>query len=995
MNNELWQQAKEIFDEARQLSGSDQAKFLDERCSKDPALRAEVEKLLSSYDSDFLEENALNAAEALIDPALATGQTIGRYRISGLIGSGGMGQVFLAEDTELDRPVAFKILHGGVANDEERVRRFIQEARAASALNHPNILTIHEIGSFEGSRFIVSEYVHGRTLREQMRDGVSAAESLTIACQIATALKAAHAAGIIHRDIKPENIMIRQDGLVKVLDFGLAKLTEADDRPIDQNSVAASILETSPGLVMGTVAYMSPEQARGQSVDLRTDLWSLGIVLHEMLTGDTPYKGEAVTELVAAILTSDATPIEIESIPAGMQPICRRLLAKERDSRYQSAHDLLTDLEGEKDRMKYAIDSKKYVTVSSTDERRTQIIGPRRTLSAEYVVHQVTRHKYLTLSVVFTIMFVALGLTVYRYNAATNQDSNTSSPAFLINAATTEKDLKFSKLPISGPSAEISISPDGKYVAYTDKKGINLLELATNVSILTSELPPADGEWGLTFSPDNKFIYYVYEVNADFGSDKIMRVPVHGGKPEVITGESPDSWFGLSSDGSKLVFVRQLNGGRGGEEIVLANSDGSNKRTLEKTSPGTEIPTAPIFSPDDKTVACPIAFKEANTQYFKLIGYSTGGGDSRTISDKHWREISGGVWLPNGNLVIAAADASSDSQAVSQLWNISPDGQARALTSGLVGYRGLGATRDGTILVSHQIKTDNNLWMLPNNESSKAQQVTSSGEIRGGFAYASDGRIIIGSNITGNADLWMINVDKADRKRLTNEGGVNVQPVISPDNKYIVFCSNRGDGKIRLYRMDMDGQNARRLADQAGDIIPYTSRISIDGKSVFYVEVHDGKADTIRKVPIDGGEAVTVAKPPDGWEFTTLDINRTDGRFAYGLTRKSNGPSEYKIEIASADGKKTERIIDLPPELGSRNTRWMPDGGAVAVLEKSGFGQTEVWRVPIDGKGKPSKLTDFRTPVTNNFLWTPDGKFMLASRGTRAYEAVLIRVSAN
>jgi Tol biopolymer transport system component len=394
-------------------------------------------------------------------------------------------------------------------------------------------------------------------------------------------------------------------------------------------------------------------------------------------------------------------------------------------------------------------------------------------------------------------------------------------------------------------------------------------------------------------------------------------------------------------------------------------------------------------------VACPISFKEANAQYFKIVGYNVGGGEPRTISDKHWREISGGVWLPNGNLVIAAVDAASDSQAVPQLWNISSDGQAKALTSGLVGYRGLSATRDGTVLVTHQLKTENDLWMLPNNDSSKAQQITGSGEIRGGFAYAPDGRIIIGSNITGNADLWMINVDKADRKRLTNEGGVNVQPVISPDNKYVVFSSNRGDGKIRLYRMDMDGQHVKRLTDQTGDIIPYTSRISLDGKSIFYVEVHDGKADMIKNVSIDGGEAVTVANPPDGWEFTTLDINRSDGRFAYGLTRKLNGPSEYKIEIASANGKTVERLIDLPPELGSRNTRWMPDGRAVAVLEKSGFGSTEVWQVPIEGKGKPGKITDFRTPVTNNFLWSPDGKFMLASHGTRSYEAVLIRTSAN
>ena len=229
MNKATWQRVKEIFDEAHELADEARAEFVESSCKGDAELRSEVEKLLASYDSDFLEETALGPADALIEPQLAAGQTIGRYRIKRLIGTGGMGQVFLADDTELDRKVAFKVIHREVAADAERVRRFIQEARAASALNHPNILTIHEIGTFDGARFIVSEYIDGETLRERMRRGLNAADSVEIACQVAAALDAAHSAGIVHRDIKPENIMLRKDGFVKVLDFGLAKLTAADD----------------------------------------------------------------------------------------------------------------------------------------------------------------------------------------------------------------------------------------------------------------------------------------------------------------------------------------------------------------------------------------------------------------------------------------------------------------------------------------------------------------------------------------------------------------------------------------------------------------------------------------------------------------------------------------------------------------------------------------------------------------------------------------------
>src|SRR5438105_12482224 len=260
MNTQDWQTVKQIFGEVLALTPTERAAYLDRTCSSDEELRSQVERLLASYDSDFLENNIVDSADLLIKTALTAGQAIGRYRIREQIGTGGMGQVFLADDTELDRPVAFKVLHRDVAEDKERVRRFIQEARAASALNHPNILTIHEIGTFEGARFIVSEYVNGETLRERMRSGLTSAESLDITCQIATALQAAHSAGIVHRDIKPENIMLRQDGLVKVLDFGLAKLTELDDQPIDANAPPLSRLQTSPGLIMGTVAYMSPEQ---------------------------------------------------------------------------------------------------------------------------------------------------------------------------------------------------------------------------------------------------------------------------------------------------------------------------------------------------------------------------------------------------------------------------------------------------------------------------------------------------------------------------------------------------------------------------------------------------------------------------------------------------------------------------------------------------------------------------------------------------------------
>jgi serine/threonine protein kinase len=352
MNQENWQEAKRIFNDALKLPANERAAYLDEVCAGHPALGGQVKTLLESYESGFLEETAVHRVTEIIGGnALKVGQKIGHYEIRETLGAGGMGEVFLAEDTELRRLVAIKILHTEVAEDKERVSRFIREARAASALNHPNILTIHEIGKFEDSRFIVSEYVKGETLRERLQqENLDITESLEIATQVAAALQAAHEAGIVHRDIKPENIIIRKDGLVKVLDFGLAKLLEplAAAGGFSAVSAASTLPEvrTNPGMVMGTVAYMSPEQARGVAVDARTDIWSLGVCLYEMLSGKLPFPGDTTSDIIASILKTEAEPLENlkEEIPRQLEEICFTSLAKELDERYQTAQEFLQDL---------------------------------------------------------------------------------------------------------------------------------------------------------------------------------------------------------------------------------------------------------------------------------------------------------------------------------------------------------------------------------------------------------------------------------------------------------------------------------------------------------------------------------------------------------------------------------------------------------------------------------------------------------------------------
>src|SRR6185369_4176196 len=342
-----WQRVKEIFEGALERQGDERAAFLDRACDGDAEVREEVESFLRSYEvaGSFMESPAI--AHADLEQKLTPGQRVGHYQIVNLIGEGGMGEVYLANDTILGRRVALKVLPTFVSKDPERLRRFTQEARAASRLSHPNVCVVHEIGETEDGRpFIAMEYVEGVTLRQRMRShAMKLGDVLDIAIQIADALTAAHEAGIVHRDIKPENIVIRPEGYLKILDFGLAKLTERY-KGVSHATMSTLLFDSSPGTVIGTAAYMSPEQARGVDVDERTDVWGLGVVLYEMASGRAPFTGETATDVVVAIVERDQLPISqfVEGTPPELERIVRKALRKDRNERYQIVKEMAIDL---------------------------------------------------------------------------------------------------------------------------------------------------------------------------------------------------------------------------------------------------------------------------------------------------------------------------------------------------------------------------------------------------------------------------------------------------------------------------------------------------------------------------------------------------------------------------------------------------------------------------------------------------------------------------
>jgi serine/threonine-protein kinase len=436
MTPERWKLIDQLFHAALQREPGRRAAFVAESCAGDETLQKEIEDLLVSHDQSesFIETSAADVAAELLaedKPGLAAGQAVGPYKVVNLLGEGGMGQVFLGTDTRLGRPVALKVLPRQFTIDPERVRRFEQEARAASALNHPNIVTIHEIGRFNGTRFIVTEFVEGQTLRQLMNEKpLTLNEALNVAIQIAGALSAAHGAGIVHRDIKPENIMLRADGYVKILDFGLAKLTELRT---DSEREGPTLLQSNPGLVMGTVQYMSPEQARGETVDARTDIWSLGALLYELICGHVPFSGETPSHVMVSLMETELPPLTNHTnVPAELERIVTKALRKNRKERYQTSKELAHDLENLKQelqieaRLKGSLqpqaDSKE--RTASRDRRegfartpaaRTVDIGVAHpTSSAEYLVTEIKRRK-VTAMFASALLIVAVAATAYFF----------------------------------------------------------------------------------------------------------------------------------------------------------------------------------------------------------------------------------------------------------------------------------------------------------------------------------------------------------------------------------------------------------------------------------------------------------------------------------------------------------------------------------------------------------------------------------------------------
>ena len=887
------------------------------------------------------------------------GQIISHYRIVERLGGGGMGVVYKAEDTQLGRLVALKFLPDDVAQDSQALERFRREARAASSLNHPNICTIHEIGEFEGRPFIVMEYLPGHSLREVIFGGPLETERLVdLASEVADALDAAHAKNIVHRDIKPANIFVTDRGHAKILDFGLAKIFALTGAKSGESRTLSDQHLTSPGTALGTVAYMSPEQALGKELDGRSDLFSFGAVLYEMASGTMPFRGDTAAALFNSILSKEPSPLGRlnPNLPAELDRIIGKALEKDREVRYQSAAELRADL-------------KRLKRDTSSGKSTVQAIAPAARVEGSSPAN--AKHRYsIVVATGLALVAIVMVLGVREFlQRGRDKPFQASS---------------MTRLTTSGKVTDAAISPDGRYVAHVvddlGKRSLLVRQIQVTGSSNVEIVPPSDASlYGLTFSKDGDYVYYIKnEMNSSVGTS-LCRVPALGGDVVRLL-DHVDSAISFSPDGKRFAFIRRASENE--TRLVLANADGSGERVIAtRKNPQTLGGDfgGPAWSPDGKTIACGLG--ENDLGDMTLITVDTDSGKQAQLSSRHWFRIGRLVWTPDaGGLVMMAAPGS---QFIYQLWYLPyPNGEARRITNDLNDYHSLSLTANGTRLVTVQNVNVSNIWVAPAATPNALKQITfGMGTGVGDLSWTPARKIVHLSNASGEDNLWITGNDAGSPKQLTANVRININPSVSPDGRSVAFTSDR-TSLPHIWKMSIDGSNAQQLTNGAGETAPSWSP---DGHWIYYTSVVPfGGTTNIWRIPGEGGTAVQVTD-----KFSVGSVVSPDGRLIASIFRESEGSPE-KIGILPAQGGAPVKLLPLPPLMVGAYPlfQWSRDGKSLIYVENR-KGVSNLWSRPLDGS-PPKQLTSFQSDLISSFAWSPDGTQLAVARGTSTSDAILI-----